>query len=83
MSFTTLAVIGLAGIFGPLLALPTRWHLPVLLGELHAGILLGPTVFGALQAADPEVTFLSGVRADRRWVAQSPMPTTTQTWGPS
>lgn len=28
MSFATLAVIGLAGIFGPLLALPTRWHLP-------------------------------------------------------
>lgn len=41
MSFATLAVIGLAGIFGPLLALPTRWHLPVLLGELLAGILLG------------------------------------------
>jgi len=58
MSFATLAVIGLAGIFGPLLALPTRWHLPVLLGELLAGILLGPTVFGALHAADPQFTFL-------------------------
>lgn len=59
MSFATLAVIGLAGIFGPLLALPKRWHLPVLLGELLAGIALGPTVFGAVEAADPTLTFLA------------------------
>ena len=59
MTFTTLAVIGLAGILGPLLALPRRWHLPVLLGELLAGIVLGPTVFGGLHAEDPGFTFLA------------------------
>lgn len=61
MTFTTLAVIGLAGLLGPLLALPTRWQLPVVLGELLAGIVLGPTVFGGLHAADPEFSFLANV----------------------
>jgi len=59
MSFATLAVIGLAAVFGPLLALPTRWHLPVLLGELLAGVVLGPSVLGALHAAEPTFTFLA------------------------
>jgi Kef-type K+ transport system membrane component KefB len=59
MSFATLAVIGLAGLLGPLLALPARWHLPVLLGELLGGIVLGPTVFGALHPTDPGLTFLA------------------------
>ncbi len=61
MTFTTLAVIGLAALLGPLLALPTRWHLPVVLGELLAGIVLGPTVFGGLHAADAGFTFLANV----------------------
>jgi Kef-type K+ transport system membrane component KefB len=40
MTFGTLAVISLIAILGPLLALP-RWNLPVVLGELIAGIALG------------------------------------------
>jgi hypothetical protein len=47
MSFATLAVISLVAIIGPLLALPRRWHLPVILGELVAGIVLGTTGSGA------------------------------------
>ncbi len=43
MSFATLAVISLVSIIGPLLALPRRWHLPVILEELAAGIVLGTT----------------------------------------
>ena len=42
-SFATLAVISLVAISGPLLALPRRWHLPVILGELAAGIVLETT----------------------------------------
>jgi Kef-type K+ transport system membrane component KefB len=61
MTFSALAVIGLAAMLGPLLALPKRWHLPVVLGELLAGIVLGPTVFGGLHAADPGFTFLANV----------------------
>ena len=32
MNFATLALIGAIALLGPLLALPQRWHLPVLLG---------------------------------------------------
>src|SRR6185437_10217118 len=61
MTFSTLAVIGLAALLGPLLALPRCWHLPVVLGELLAGIVLGPTGLGGLHAADPEFSFLANV----------------------
>jgi Kef-type K+ transport system membrane component KefB len=61
MTFSALAVIGLAAMLGPLLALPKRWHLPVVLGELLAGIVLGPTGFDGLHSADPGFTFLANV----------------------
>jgi len=43
MAFETLAVISLTALLGPLVALPRRWNLPVVLGELTVGIALGPT----------------------------------------
>ena len=61
MGFATLAVIALAGLLGPLLALPRRWHLPVVLGELAAGVVLGPTVVGFLHASDPTFGFLADI----------------------
>ncbi|MEW2522059.1 cation:proton antiporter [Actinacidiphila alni] len=61
MSFTVLAVLSLAALLGPLLALPKRWHLPVVLGELAAGVLLGPTVIGYLDAGDRTFTFLADI----------------------
>jgi Kef-type K+ transport system membrane component KefB len=33
----------------------------VVLGELLAGVVLGPSVFGGLHAADPRFTFLADV----------------------
>ena len=61
MGFATLAVIALAGLLGPLLALPRRWHLPVVLGELAAGVVLGPTAVGFLHASDPTFGFLADI----------------------
>jgi len=61
MTFGTLAVISLVAVLGPLLALPHRWHLPVVLGELIAGIGLGPTGIGWLHAQDDTLTFLAQV----------------------
>jgi Kef-type K+ transport system membrane component KefB len=61
MSFATLAVISLVAIVGPLLALPRRWHLPIILGELAAGIVLGATGSGRLQADNETFTFLADI----------------------
>jgi Kef-type K+ transport system membrane component KefB len=61
MSFATLAVISLVAIVGPLLAWPRRWHLPVILGELAAGIVLGATGSGRLQADNETFTFLADI----------------------
>ena len=61
MDFAMLAVIVLAGLAGPLLAYPRGWHVPVVLGELLIGILLGTTGLGYLDSSDPTFTFLAEV----------------------
>lgn len=61
MTFTQLAVIGLAAMLGPLLAYPKGWHLPVVLGELLAGIAIGRTGVGYLDPSDPTFTFLADI----------------------
>jgi Kef-type K+ transport system membrane component KefB len=61
VTFTTLALIVTVGVAGPLLALPRQWHLPVVLGELIAGILLGPTGTSTLHASDPSFTLLADI----------------------
>ena len=61
VDFGTLALIGLIGVLGPLLATPQRWHLPVVLGELIAGIALGRTGFRTLHADNSTFTFLADV----------------------
>jgi Kef-type K+ transport system membrane component KefB len=59
MTYTTLSVIVAVGLLGPLLALPRRWHLPIVLGELVGGIALGSTGLGYLKSTDPTFTFLA------------------------
>ena len=58
MSFLDLAIVCAVALAGPLLATPRRWHLPVVLGELLAGIVLGVSGLGVLDASDPTFTFL-------------------------
>ena len=58
MSFLDLAIVCAVALAGPLLAAPLRWHLPVVLGELLAGVMLGVTGFGVLDASTPTFTFL-------------------------
>jgi Kef-type K+ transport system membrane component KefB len=58
VSFLDLAIVSVVALAGPILATPRRWHLPVVLGELLAGVALGATGFGVLDAADPTFTFL-------------------------
>ncbi|MFL6154650.1 MAG: cation:proton antiporter [Marmoricola sp.] len=59
MTFTELSVVCLVALAGPLLALPRAWHLPVVLGELVAGVVLGRTGFGYLHPGDQTFTFLA------------------------
>jgi Kef-type K+ transport system membrane component KefB len=58
VSFLDLAIVCAVALAGPLLAAPLRWHLPVVLGELLAGVVLGVTGFGVLDASTPTFTFL-------------------------
>jgi Kef-type K+ transport system membrane component KefB len=58
VSFLDLAIVCTVALAGPLLATPLRWHLPVVLGELLAGVALGVTGFGVLDASDVTFTFL-------------------------
>jgi Kef-type K+ transport system membrane component KefB len=61
MTFAILALVAVIGVAGPLLALPKSWHLPVVLGELIAGIAFGATGFNQLHAQDPTFTFLADI----------------------
>lgn len=61
MSFSTLILIGIVALFGPLLALPTRWRIPVVIGELIGGIVIGASGFGLVKASDPTFSFLANL----------------------
>jgi len=56
-----LAVIVLAGLAGPILAYPQRWQVPVVVGELFMGVVLGRTGLGYLKDSDPTFTFLAAI----------------------
>ncbi|HEX4190973.1 MAG TPA: cation:proton antiporter [Marmoricola sp.] len=59
MTFTELSVICLVALAGPVLALRQGWHLPVVLGELLAGVALGRTGFGYLDPGNATFTYLA------------------------
>ncbi len=61
MSFSTLALIAVAGLFGPLVSASRRVVIPVVVGELLAGIALGRTGAGLIDANDPTIAFLGDV----------------------
>ena len=61
MSFLQLSLIATVALLGPLLALPRRWHLPVVLGQLLAGIAIGRTGLGLVDSTDPTFTFVADI----------------------
>jgi Kef-type K+ transport system membrane component KefB len=57
-------LLGLAGLIavsliGPLLAAPRRFQIPIVIGEIAVGVLLGNTGFRWVHPADPTLTFLA------------------------
>jgi Kef-type K+ transport system membrane component KefB len=59
VSFSTLLLVGVVAVLGPLLALPQRWRIPVVIGELVGGIAIGSSGFGLVRATDPTFTFMA------------------------
>ncbi|WP_067884661.1 cation:proton antiporter [Nocardia vaccinii] len=59
MTFSTLALVLALGLAGPLLSWRASWQIPVIVGELLAGVVLGGTGFGVLHPGDPIFSFLA------------------------
>lgn len=61
MSFGILLAIVLAGLGGPLLGLSERRFVPVVIGEIAAGVLVGKTVLEIVDPGEPTIAFLGEV----------------------
>ena len=61
MSFGVLALIVLAGLVGPLAAAGRRGYVPVVVGELAAGVVIGRTGTRWLDPTEPTTVFLGNV----------------------
>ncbi|HEY2630894.1 MAG TPA: cation:proton antiporter [Solirubrobacteraceae bacterium] len=61
MSFGTLALIVVCGFAGPLLSSAGRGAVPVVVGELLAGIVLGKTGFDAIDTGNPTLAFFAEI----------------------
>ena len=61
MTFGVLTLIAGCGLAGPLLSAATRLAVPVVVGEIIAGLVIGRTGFGLLDLTDPTLIFLSAV----------------------
>lgn len=59
--FDTLALLAVIGMAGPLLASMPRLEVPVVIGELIAGLAVGRTGFGIVDHADPTFTLLANI----------------------
>lgn len=61
MSFGTLALVGICGLLGPLLSAAGRGLVPVVVGEILAGVIIGDTGFRIVDTANPTLSFLAEI----------------------
>lgn len=59
MTLAGLALVIAVGLVGPLLATPDRLRIPVVVGEVAAGVLVGRTGLGWVDPSDPVLVFLA------------------------
>lgn len=61
VGFSTLALVSVVGMTGPLLASVPRLRIPVVIGELTAGLVIGRTGFGLVDPAEPTLRLLADI----------------------
>jgi Kef-type K+ transport system membrane component KefB len=61
VSFGTLALIGLCGLSGPLLSYASRGAVPVVVGEIFAGVIVGHTGLRAIDPTNATLSFFSDI----------------------
>ena len=59
--FDTLALLVVVGMVGPLLTAIPRFTIPVIIGELAAGMVIGRTGFGIVDTTDATFTLLANI----------------------
>jgi Kef-type K+ transport system membrane component KefB len=59
--FHTLALLTAVGLAGPLLAALPRLRIPVIIGELIAGLVIGKTGFGVVDDANPTLQLFANI----------------------
>jgi len=59
--FDTLALLAAVGFAGPLLAAVPRLRIPVIIGELAAGLVVGKTGFGVVDVANPTLQLFANI----------------------
>ena len=59
--FSTLALIAVIGMAGPVLASVPRLRIPLVIGELAVGLLVGRTGFGIIDAGDPTFSLFADI----------------------
>jgi len=75
MTFVVLALIVAAGLVGPLLAWSDKLRIPVVIGELAAGIVVGGSGLRWVDPTEPTLTFLADIGfATVMFVAGSHVP---------
>ncbi|MES2170733.1 MAG: cation:proton antiporter [Actinomycetota bacterium] len=61
MSFATLALVVAIGMLGPLLAAKRAWNVPVVVGELAGGLVVGSSGFHLVDATEPTFSLLASI----------------------
>jgi len=59
MTLETLALVGAVALLGPLLSAGTRWRVPVVIGELVAGMIIGASGLHLVDTTDATFSFLA------------------------
>ena len=61
MSFALLALICAVALLGPIASLNRMAHIPVVIGELAVGVVLGHTGFGVIESSDVTLSFMAQI----------------------